>query len=262
MDPLIQAAFDSCRKGQSFAFATIVENTLHGTARKSGAKMVVMSDGSIVGTIGGGVYEKSAIRECLKTIKTQKPKLVSYESFGKKGQGICGGKFSVFIEPFASSRHLVICGAGHIALPLSLIAKLLNFKVTVLDNRREFANRRRFPHADAVLAGNPVSSLKKVPINGNVYVVIVTHGHEHDLACLKAVIHSPAAYIGVIGSRNKREDFRKKFSREPQAFKKIKIPCGLDLGSQTPEEIAVSIMAEIVSRYNKDWRNSAKFLTK
>jgi len=260
MDPVIKKAFAASQKGQSFAFATIIENSLQGTPRKSGAKMIVLSDGSITGTIGGGVYEKQAIDECRKAIRARKSKLLVYENFGKKGQPICGGKFSIFIEPFAGTRRLIICGAGHIALPLSMLGKILNFHVTILDDRKAFANKKRFPHVDKVITGNPPANLSKIKINENTYIVIVTHGHQWDFSCLKKVINSKAAYIGVIGSKTKRAQFFNQFSARQRA--RITMPIGLDIGAQTPEEIAIAIAAEIIGTYNQDQRNSPKFAEK
>ena len=265
MDPLIKKTYEAAFKGQSYAFATIVESTGQGTPCKQGAKMVILSDGSVFGTIGGGQNEKEAIEACQKAIKTRKTSLLTYDNFGKKGQPICGGQIKVFIEPFAGQKHLIICGAGHIALPLSVIAKMLNFKVTVIDNRKMFANKTRFPHVDKILVGNHVKRLEGIALTENSYVVIVTHGHEFDFDCLKSVIKSKTKYIGVISSRTKRQIFFKRLTAHgvsKNLLKKIKIPVGIDIGAQTPEEIALSIASEIVAENNKECLNSEKFKTK
>lgn len=265
MDSLLKKAYLASRKGQSFAFATITEATVKGTPRKTGAKMVVLADGSIVGTIGGGRNEKAVIAKCLEAIKTGKPSAVTCDYFGHEGQSVCGGRMKVFIEPFAGKRHFIICGAGHIALPLSVIGKMLNFKVTVIDDRKELANAARFPHVDEIVLGKHAQQLEKQAIDRNTYIMIVTQGNEYDYECLRAAVGSEAAYIGVISSKAKRIKFLKRLKDSGVAQKnieKICIPAGLDLGAQTPEEIALSISAEIVSQYNKNWKMSAKFVEK
>lgn len=265
MDPVIRKAYEAALKGQSYAFATIIDSTVKGTPRKSGAKMVVLEDGSIFGTIGGGRNEKAAALECQKVIKTLKPTTVAYDYFGQKGQSVCGGQIKVFIEPFAGQKHFIICGAGHIALPLSVFAKMLNLKVTVIDNRPEFGKPKRFPHVDQILVGDHVKELAKQTINENTYIMIVTQGNEHDFECLNAVVRSKAGYIGVISSLPKKVKFFNRLKDagiEEKYLKRINIPAGIDIGSQTPEEIAVSIMAEIVALQRPAFMGSAKFKDK
>lgn len=259
---LLIKALEATGKGRSYAFATIVESTPKGTPRKAGAKMIILEDGSLFGSIGGGRNEKAAREECLKAIKSNKPALITYNYFGREGQSVCGGRIKVFIEPFAGVRHLIICGAGHIALPLSAIAKMLNFRVTVIDNRKEFANKKRFPHVDEIIVGDHAQKLSKIPMTPNTYVMIITQGNEYDFQCLKAVIRSDAGYIGVISSKAKRIKFshRLKASGVPvKMLERIRIPAGIDIGAQTPEEIAVSIAAEIVVICNHEFLGTDKF---
>jgi len=262
---LLIEALKAAQNGQKYAFATVVETTKKGTPRKSGAKMVVLEDGSFYGTIGGGRNEKAAQKECLKAIHSGKSSLISYDCFGKKDQSVCGGQMKIFIEPFVSERHFIICGAGHIALPLSIILKLLDYKVTIIDSRKTFANKERFPHVDRVMVGKHAQSLAKIPIDQNTFIMIVTHGHEHDFECLKTIIHKDAGYIGVISSKPKKIRFfnsLKKAGIPESRLKKISIPSGIDIGAQTPEEIAVSIAAELISVTNKGLVGSDKFKTK
>lgn len=262
MEQLLYKALQAVEQGRNYAFATIVEATLKGTPRKTGSKMIVFGDGSSWGSIGGGRNEKAAIAEAVKALQTQKPCTVTYDYFGREGESVCGGQMKVFIEPFAPQKHLVICGAGHIALPLSAIGKMLGFKVTVIDNRKAFANKKRFPHADAVIVGPHAQELAKVEVNPNTYVAIVTQGNEFDFECLKAVIRSNAGYIGVISSKPKRVKFFGRLKQEKveeKYIKRVHIPMGIDIGSQTPEEIAVSICAELVAVKNKDYIGTDKF---
>ncbi len=262
---LIIKALKASQKGQKYAFATIVEATKKGTPRKAGAKMVVLEDGSIFGTIGGGRNEQLAQKECLKAIKSGKPTLITYDFFGKKGQSVCGGRMKVFIEPFVSKRHLIICGAGHIALPLSVIAKVLHYKITVIDNRRDLANKKRFPHVDKIIVGNHAQKLSKIKIDQNTHIVVMTQGHEYDFACAKGAVRSDAGYLGVISSKPKRVKLFKELKKmqiPEKLLKQIHIPAGIDIGGQAPEEIAVSIAAELVAVNNKSLIGSAKFKEK
>ena len=262
---LLLKALEANKKGQSYAFATVIETTLKGTPRKSGAKMIVWEDGSLFGSIGGGRNEKAAKEECLKAMKIGKPMAVTYDYFGREGQSVCGGQMKVFIEPFRKLKHFVICGAGHIALPLSIVAKMLNFKVTIIDNRKEFANKKRFPHVDQIVVGNHAEKLLKFAIDQNTYIMIVTQGNEYDFECLKAVIQSKAGYLGVISSKPKRIKFFKRLKDagiSEKWFKRINIPAGIDIGAQTPEEIAVSICAELVTVQNKESIGTDKFKVK
>ncbi len=262
MHEVLSKALRAVEEGRKYAFATIIEATLKGTPRKTGAKMVVFEDGSSWGTIGGGRNEKAAIAECLKAIASGKPATVTYNYFGREGESVCGGQMKVFIEPFAPMIEFVICGAGHIALPLSAIAKILGFSVTVIDSRKEFASKKRFPHANKLIVGVHAAELSKLNITPNTYIAIVAHGNEVDFECLKAVVRSSAGYIGVISSKPKRVKFLsrlKELKIEAKYSKRIHIPMGFDIGSQTPEEIAVSICAEMVAVKNRQYIGTDKF---
>ena len=259
---LLIKALKAAQKGQKYAFATVVETTKKGTPRKAGAKIIVLEDGTLWGSIGGGRNEKAAQKECLKVIRSGKPSLVTYDYFGHQGQSVCGGQMKVFIEPGAAQHHLIICGAGHIALPLSVTAKMLGFKITIIDNRKAYANKKRFPHVDQIIVGNHAQKLAQIPINPNTHIMIVTQGNEYDFQCLKAVIASNAGYIGVISSKPKRIKFINRLKKMGVAAKNIKrvhIPAGIDVGAQTPEEIAVSISADLVAADKKDFIGTDKF---
>ncbi len=259
---LLVKAREAFEKGQGYAFATIIEATVKGTPRKSGAKMIVLEDASLFGSIGGGRNELAIKKECLEAIKTGQPKLIIYNYFGQKGQSVCGGQIKVFIEPFCAPKHLVICGAGHIASPLSIIGKMLNYRVTIIDNRRAFANKKRFKHADKILVGPHAKKLANLVVNANTYIMIVTQGHEYDFECLKTIINLDVGYIGVISSQAKKKRFfdrLKAMNIQAKNLKKINIPAGVDIGAQTPEEIAISIASELVKYSNKNFLKTNKF---
>ena len=223
------------------------------------------------GTIGGGKEEQAIIARCQEilgrgVISHQAPQIVTCDLNGLDGQPVCGGRFEVLIEPFAARQRLVICGAGHIALPLSFLAKILGFEVVLIDERRGFANRRRFPHVDHIHVGDYGLHMNKPEmIDGHSFVVIATPEHSGDIECLRAVIHSNAAYIGVIASHTKGRTFRATLKKEgvaDSALQRISMPVGLDIGAQTPEEIAVAIAAEIIRERNQRFLNTTKFRAK
>ncbi len=161
----------------------------------------------------------------------------------------------IFLDPIFPKARLLILGGGHIALPLVRIGKLLNYEVTVVDDRLSFANPGRFPEADVVLCEEFRKAIRDYHFDMNTYVIIVTRGHRHDQTCLAEVLKKPqAAYLGMIGSRRKVATLLGNLQEEgycEEDLNKVYTPIGLDIGAQTPEEIAVSIMAEMimVNRY-------------
>jgi len=170
----------------------------------------------------------------------------------------------VFVEPIYPQARLVILGGGHIALPLAALGKILDFHVTVVDDRPDFANRARFPDADEVLCQDFSEAIRSLNIGPSSYLIIVTRGHRHDRTCLEEVMkQGPAAYVGMIGSRRKvaavLNDLRET-GTDPARLGDIYAPIGLDIGAQTPEEIAVSIMAEIIMVQHKGCSDGLKNL--
>ena len=233
--------------------ATVIES-LGSAPREEGARMLIRADGSIEGTIGGGAIEKKIIDEALTLINAAAPKLVKYEL---KDIGMsCGGGMSVFLEPLLPAPQLIIFGAGHIGSALSHIGTLLDFRVTVVDNRPEFASRELLTSADTVIAENYQQAIDALIITDNTYMVILTHKHAHDYEVLEQLIHKQFRYLGMIGSKTKvatvLQQLRAKGVSE-DIIKKIHSPIGISIGAHTPAEIAISIAAEIVAvRNNAD----------
>lgn len=234
------------------ALVTLLE-TRGSAPGKPGFKMLVDRDGNIVGTIGGGLVEATAIREAREALQNNTSKMSTYtldtDTSGGLGM-LCGGEVTIFIDVIAPPETLLIVGAGHIAQPLASMGKLLGFNITVLDDRGEFCNEERFPQADRCLVGDIPELLQKIQITNNYYVIIVTRGHAQDQAALEKTIRSPVAYLGMIGSRNKVDTTlsnlkEKGFSLEE--LEKVYAPIGLSIGAKTAEEIALSILAEVIS---------------
>jgi xanthine dehydrogenase accessory factor len=160
------------------------------------------------------------------------------------------GDVDVFFEVLSRPPRLVVVGAGHIAVPLARIARLLEYHVVVLDDRPEYANRDRFPDADEILVGPYRETLSGVALDSDTHIVLVTRGHVHDQACLEEVLEKQVAYIGMIGSKRRVRtvmQHAKQNGHDPSKLRRVHAPIGLDIGAHTPGEIAVAIMAEIIN---------------
>lgn len=235
--------------GEEAALATVI-SAAGSTPREEGAKMLVRADGSIMGTVGGGAIEKAVIKEALDVIRKGKAKKLEYRlSAGGELGMICGGDTEVFIEPITAAPALFVFGGGHIAVPLVKMAAIAGFKITVIDERPDFASAARFPDAAEVIVSEIPSAYARLNIDKGSYIVIVTHGHKGDEAALEGALKTSARYIGMIGSKEKNKAvfahlLAKGFSQEDLA--RVHAPIGLHIKAQTPEEIAVSILAEII----------------
>jgi xanthine dehydrogenase accessory factor len=218
-----------------------------GTWRASiGQQMLLHENSETLGTLALPDAPKGLTQQlheaAQKAIATGKPHV-------EKIPGSANTWAEIFIEPFVPDPVLLIAGAGHIAAPLASLAHLMNFSVSVTDDRASFANRERFPTAKQLLVGDIEASLKNYPITPRTHIVLVTRAHAHDVQGLRAIIDSPAAYIGMIGSQRRVWAVFKLLHEEgvpAEKLGRVRAPIGLDLGGSTPEEIALSIMAEII----------------
>ncbi len=210
-----------------------------------GRQMLVHENGETLGRLelprGSSVADAYLVQSAQQAIAEGKARL-------DKISGPQGSRAEIFVEPFLPPPVLLIAGAGHIAGPLASIAHLMNYSVSVTDDRASFAKRERFPHAQRLLVGNIAATLRDYPITPRTHIVLVTRAHAHDVHGLRAIIDSPAAYIGMIGSQRRVWAVFKLLHAKGVAIEKlmrVRAPIGLDLGGSTPEEIALSIMAEI-----------------
>lgn len=262
MSEILEEALGRINKGETIAFVTIVE-AKGSIPREVGAKMVVGKDGLIAGTIGGGVTEAKVIEEVKQSLKEGKGKLLTYhltkEQAALDEGAICGGDMKVFIDILQPKEEVLIFGAGHIAVCVSKLSKIVGFKVTVIDDRKEFANQDRFPETDEIIAEEIEKALAHLEITPSTYIIVVTRGHLKDEEVLASVVRSNAAYIGMIGSREKNATVFQHLGEQgisARELKKVHAPIGMDIGAQTPEEIAVSIIAEIIQvRRKKKYSN-------
>jgi xanthine dehydrogenase accessory factor len=238
-------------EGRRGALATIV--TAKGsTPREVGAKMLIYEDGKFLGSIGGGCMEAEVWQEAMKVMEEDKPKILHLDLTGRSEEDagmICGGVMDVYLEPIAPTPRVYIFGGGHISLFVSKISSMVGFQVVVIDERPQFASKERFPEADEVIAEDFEMVLPKLKVNRSSYLVIVTRGHTYDQEVLDWALGQEVRYIGMIGSRVKIRtvyDNLKGKGIKPEQLQQVHAPIGLDLGALTPEEIAVSIVAEMI----------------
>jgi xanthine dehydrogenase accessory factor len=239
-------------QGVSFVLATITEST-GSSPRGVGTKMLVLRDGSTVETIGGGALEKQVIEDakaCLVSGVSRTERYVLRMEGDQVLGTACGGEVTVFLDVHVPDRTLLIVGAGHVGRSLCPCAKLLDYRVVVLDPREEMLTAERYPQADQLICGDPAHTAELFPIDQATHVVIVTHGHLHDKDALLSVVDSSAAYIGMMGSASKvRAVFAQLVGEgvDPALLERVHAPIGLDIGAETPAELALCIMAQIVA---------------
>ena len=246
------AVAEALERGESAALVTIV-STRGSTPQRVGAKMLVFADGRTVGTIGGGCYENDAFWKARQAIESRKPQLLHYElsdDFAQETGLICGGQMDVYIEPIEPSPELYIVGAGHVGFHLARFAHEVGFRVHVIDDREKFANRERFPTAVEIVAEDIPAWLARTALPPHAYAVVVTRGHTNDLEALRALAPRELRYLGLIGSRAKVAriyDALADTNMAPEFLTRVHAPIGLDIGAVTPQEIAVSILAELIA---------------
>ena len=256
------------RLGQKCALATIVQ--VNGSIPSyESAKLLVREDGSMVGTIGGGCVEAevwNVAREVMETEKTRHLNFSLGQDAAYDNGLICGGQLNVFVEPVIPQPRAFIFGAGHISKSLSKIASMAGFATVIVDNRESFANRERFPEADEIFAEEYEEVFPKLIINPTSYIVIVTRGHRDDMRVLRSAIDTSARYISMIGSKRKVIGVVKELEKEGvsrDSFDRIFAPMGFEIGAITPEEIAISVVAEMIAvrrEPGSDWRALSKSL--
>ncbi len=238
------------RLGRTSAIATIVE-CRGSSPQKQGAKMLVRDDGTTQGTLGGGCLEADVVQTALMTIRDGQHRTMPFSLTEREGGLVCGGNVLVYIEPVVPEPRLVILGAGHVGKALAKLAKINSFRVIVMDDRREFANRDQVPDADEVVLGDFKKACDAIPVSPGTYIVVATRGHNHDLDAVQSALRTDAGYIGLLGSRRKKALLSKSLAEQgfrEQEIERVIIPVGLEIGSVTPEEIAVSIMAQIIQK--------------
>lgn len=247
---IYRALQDILATGGKAVLATVI--SAHGSVpRKAGAKMLIKEDGSFIGTVGGGGVEKQTTAKAMEVIRSGEPQLLHLDLSGKGGNAgmICGGQMDVFLEPVLPREKLFFFGAGHISQSTAAMSVMLGFGVTVIDPRAEYNNTERFPGAESLIVEDYAVAFQKLNIDETSYIVIYTTGHVSDEQCLEFAVGTSAKYIGMIGSKKKVKEVKERLRQKgisAERLSQVHAPIGLEIGAETPPEIAVSILAEII----------------
>lgn len=227
--------------------ATVVAATEEGL---NGNKLFIKNNEQVLGNLGLEELNRVALERFESSLNNRQPQLINLDlEFKPYIFSPEKAPYRLLLEPPTSVVQLLILGAGHVALPLATMAKMVGYDVTVVDDRPSFANSFRFPTADKIICNDFEQALDAININPQTFVVIVTRGHRYDKVCLKKVIGHPAAYIGMIGSRRRVKALLAELEEQGVSndlLQKLYSPIGLKIGAETPEEIAVSILSELI----------------
>ena len=237
------------RTGEPFVVATVVASS-GSSPRKPGAKMLVRGDGSCLGSVGGGRVEKESIQAALTALADETPRMLDYYLTEENGYA-CGGSMSIYIDPQGHRPHLVMFGAGHVGRAVTSLAHGCGFRVTVVDDRSDCATDALLPGADQIICLPIPGSFARLVLGPDDAVIIATPGHHGDFDAVRGCLATRAGFIGLLGSRRKRETLLQTLEKEGfdgEQRARVVTPVGLDIGAQTPEEIAVSIVAQLIAR--------------
>lgn len=252
------------RRGEPSALCTVVR-TRGSVPRHAGAKMVVSTDGRIEGTIGGGEMESRVIGEAIEAIRAGTPRLVRHALVDPRSgdPGVCGGEVEIFVEPVQPLPTLLVIGGGHVGRALVHLGKWLGFRVVLADDRSEYCNPQTAPGADEYLVAPAAHLAATFPFTTGTYILLPTRGVAVDVDALPHLLDVPHAYLGVIGSRRRWATAVQKLEEKGVARAKLEAvhaPMGLELNAETPEEIALSVLAEIVMLRRQGTGDSMKWL--
>jgi xanthine dehydrogenase accessory factor len=252
---ITQIATEALERGETVCLATVVR--VRGSApRHASAKMLVWPDGETFGTVGGGTYERQVIEDARLALQNRQPAFKNYvfdTRGGPDSVGLCGGSVDVYLDILRPDSTLILIGAGHIAQPLAQMAALLEMRIVVVDDREEWVNQERFPQASEifVIDYDPVTEILSpipVAITPASYVIIATWGY--DLPALEQVLAAKPAYIGLVASQAKAREFFKRLMSKgipAEVLRHVQTPVGLDIGAESPAELALSILAEVLA---------------
>ncbi len=239
---LLAELLKSIDEGRSVAMVTVVHAS-GDYAAALGQRALVWLDRDPLGSLRLGELEARALADATQSLMQRRPQMLSYAD----------GQVELFVEVQRRPPTLIIIGAGHVAQPLARLGKLIDFEVVVIDDRPQYANTERFPQADRVIAAPFRPTLRDWPIDADTFIVLVTRGHSHDVECLLEVIDSPARYIGMIGSKRRVRAVFDLLEEEQgiprEKFGRVYAPIGLDIGAESPAEIGVAVIAEVIKVY-------------
>lgn len=236
------------RQGEPFALATVIAHS-GSSPRKSGAKMLVRGDGSCLGTVGGGRVEQETIDAARLALANNAACTLEFVLTEEHGYA-CGGSMSVFVEPQGRRPLLVMFGAGHVGRAVTALAHGCGFRVVVVDERSDCAVAALLPGAERIVCAPMAAAFEQLSLDAESFAVIATPGHLQDFAAVRGCLATRAGFIGLLGSRRKREALLKTLEEEGyDAAQRARVctPVGLEIGAQTPEEIAVSIVGQLIA---------------
>lgn len=244
------ATLEAIRQGESAALATIIE--AKGSTPRDSAKMLIYADGRTVGTVGGGGVEARVIKEAQAAIAESRSRELEYRLVDEErgDPGICGGDMRIFVEVLTSRPTLLIVGGGHVGQAVAELGAFLGCRIAVVDERPDMVTPERYPQAEVRLTGDPVQQIADFHLTEHTYLVMVTPHHTLDEKVLAVLADRSVAYVGLIGSRRRTAHT---FERAREAgvpeelLERVHTPIGLDIGAETPREIAISILAEIIA---------------
>jgi xanthine dehydrogenase accessory factor len=250
-DRILSAVSAAVNGGAPVVLATIVA-TEGSVPRHAGTKMVINVDGSTVGTVGGGKVEVEIRDDALGALERNEPELRHYalQDPAQGDPGVCGGTMSVYLEPYMTPHTIFVVGCGHVGKAVVDLAHWLGYRTIAVDDREELMTAEALPHADIRFQGSVVDALVAHPITENTSVVVVTRSHALDAEITPLLLDTPARYIGVMGSKRRWAstlELVRDGGVSGQALERVHNPIGSDIGAETVEEIAVSIMSEIIS---------------
>ncbi|MDO5708172.1 MAG: XdhC/CoxI family protein [Andreesenia angusta] len=246
---------EKVENGQRAALLTSIKKT-GVSAGKPGMIMAVFQDGSSYGTIGGGNLEYKAVKEAKDCIISGENKYVKVQKDDINDD--CGNTLEVFIKIFKPKNKLLIIGCGHVGTNIYNVARTQNFDIALFDDREEYCNRRRFPNGELIL-GDVVENLKNYLVNDNTYIAVCRHSHYADQEVLESLLKRDFAYIGMLGSNKKIESIKKNLLAKgitESEFEKLYAPIGIDIGSSSPDELGIGILAQILMVKNKKLKKS------
>lgn len=239
--------------GEPVVLATIVETT-GSVPRHAGTKMVVSRDGSTVGTVGGGTVEASIVEDAIGLMTGRRTGVRTYKLLDPAAgdHGVCGGTMTVYLEPYMAPSTIYIIGAGHVGKAVADLAHWVGYRIVVVDDRAELVSEDALPNADVRFAGSAEDALAAHPPAPADAIVVVTRSHELDARITPTLLETEAGYIGVMGSRRRWALTRKALGDDglsTAALDRIHNPIGMDIGAETVEEIAVSILSEVIAAH-------------
>ena len=238
------------QSGAPVVLATVIK-ARGSVPRHSGSKMLIFGDGRISGSIGGGEMESRVVKEALQTLQDGRTRVLPYSLVEpKRGDpGVCGGEVEIYLEPYAPPATLLVIGCGHVGRAVAELGHFLGYRIVVTDDREALAAPENIAHADLYLPGSITDALAQNPITPNTFVIMVTRNVLVDREIVPHLIHTPARYIGMMGSSRRWTETQKLLVADglnPADLARIHSPIGLEIEAETPEEIAVSILAEII----------------